>query len=263
MPQYLGSAGRNSTTSSLMVSDGRLRRAALDDDDVVAGELHLGRERAAHVAVVEDARHRALAAHDEARRRADVGAGERAGDEEHGVVLGPGVETRRDLLPHVAQQQALAADVALGPLHVERLDGGGARAQVDPEHLALVEVHCVLLKTCDRNRHGSPPADRGGSSRGPRRTWEYRLCHSSRRSPGAATPRKRRNAGQKGAERRASAWPLWRAGARRGRTGVRRMAAKGSLARGRVGTARRLRSRRRAARPRRSRRPRPPAMRAA
>ena len=128
------------------------------------------------------------------------------------VLRRPRVDPRRDLLPHVAQQQALAADVALGPLHVERLDGGGARAQVDPEHLALVEVQCVLLTTCV----GIPtvPLRRTASgSSVSQGTWDYRLRHSSRRPARGATARKRPACRAKRSRNRAPApWPLPGAG---------------------------------------------------
>ena len=154
-PQYFG-CGRQELDD--VVPDGhdhRLGGLALDDDGVVARELHLRGERAADVAVVEDAGSGALAAHDEARRRAHVRPGERPGHEDDGALRGPRVDLRRHLFPHVAQEQALAADVLLSPLHVERLDDGGARAQVDPEHFALVEVQCVLLTVCSIPLRGS------------------------------------------------------------------------------------------------------------
>ncbi len=189
--------------------DDRRRRLAGDDDRVVAGELHLRGERAAHVAVVEDAGGRALAADDEARRRADAGAGEGSGHEDDGTLGRPGVDLGRHLVPQVAQKQALAADVLLGPLHVERLDGGGARAQVDPEHFALVEVQCVLLKTCDRSRHRFP-ADRTRLQRVSRKRGSTGSSHSSRPGPAAATREMPANAGQ---NRSRKARPLGHCGA--------------------------------------------------
>ena len=220
--------------------DGRLGSAALDDDHVVAGELHLGRERAAHVAVVEDAGHRALAAHDEARRRADVGAGERPRDEEDGVVLRPGVETLRDLLPHVAQEQALAADVLLGPLHVERLDGGGARAQVDPEHFALVEVQCVLLKTYGGITTVPPGGPHAAPAIGSRERGSTGLCHSSRPGTRRGNAGKRPRCRAKRSRKAERAWPFWLAAGGARRTPVRAPAAKDVLRGGRPGGCSRL-----------------------
>ena len=152
------------------------RRLAGDDDHVVAGELHLRGERAAHVAVVEDAGLRTLAAHHEAGGGADAGAGERAGHEDDRVLRRPRVDPRRDLVPQIAQKQALAADVALGPLHVERLDGRGARAQVEPEHLALIEVHL------------RPPEDVRWDRHRPPRRLRTRLQRATKRNVGVQAP---------------------------------------------------------------------------
>ncbi len=131
MPQYLSLAGRNFDVPVLDPQHHRLGGLPRDDDEVVPGELHLRGERAAHVAVVEDARRRALGAHDQPRAGAHVGAGERTGHQEDGVVRRPRVDLRRHVLPHIADEQTFAAHVLLGPLHVERLDHGLHGRQVD------------------------------------------------------------------------------------------------------------------------------------
>src|SRR5450756_2045325 len=174
---------------------GRLGGLALDDDRVVAGELHLGRERASDIAVVEDPGGRALAAHHQTRGGADAGTGEGAGHEDDGRLGGPRIHLWRDLVPHVTEQQSLAADVLLGPLHVERLDGRGARTQVDPEYFTLVESQCVLLTKCSFPLRVAPRRCPLGGKR-----WAYRLRHSSQRPEAGQQRRKRHLAGQNAAE---------------------------------------------------------------
>jgi len=52
---------------------------------------------------------------------------------------------RRQFVEEVAQQQALAAHEEARPVFVEGLHGRAQRREVEPEHLARVEVHECLL----------------------------------------------------------------------------------------------------------------------
>ena len=114
----------------------RRLRAALEDDHVPAGELHLGAEIAAGVRAGDRARERALGDHRIASSGGGAGAGQRAGGHDQLVVGAERVGLRVDLLDQILGRQPALSQIVLRPLHVEGLGCAGARGQVDPQYFS-------------------------------------------------------------------------------------------------------------------------------
>ena len=135
-PQKRPSAGRKSTLSSSTSTRTGCGALPVTIDGVVAGELHLGRERASDVAVVEDPGGRALAAHGQPGAGGHSGAGERPGREDQRVLRRQRVRARREFGEKVAEEQSLAADVQPGPSICRAARPSRVRRRhVEPQHV--------------------------------------------------------------------------------------------------------------------------------
>ena len=126
-------------------------RLALQNEQVVAGEFHLGSPEAARVGGGDGVGERALGDDHVARAARRVRAGQRAGREDHLVVRAERVDGRVQFFGQIFDAQPAAADVVPGPFRVERLLGDRSRGQVDAEDGAgpAGPVRCAA--------HASPP----------------------------------------------------------------------------------------------------------
>ena len=115
----------------------RLRRLALEDDHVPAGEAQLGAEIAARVRAGDRAGERALGDDRVARAGGGHRAGQRAGGEDQLVRGRQRIDLRIDLLAEVLGGETALAQVFLRPFHVQRFRRAGALGEVHPQNLAL------------------------------------------------------------------------------------------------------------------------------
>ncbi len=115
----------------------RFRRASVNDNKVVAGELEFRSELAAGVGAGDGASQRPLGDHHVAAAGGGHGAGQRPGGEDQHVVRTHRVGLGVHGLPQILGAQPALAQIPERPVHVQRLDRRLVPRQIDPEYLSL------------------------------------------------------------------------------------------------------------------------------
>ena len=128
--QDLGPSGRE-------VDHHRGRGGALDDEGVIARRLERGAPCPAGIGRPDDARERRLEDHVAPAGGRRVGADERRGGDDEGVVRPERIARRVDRVVEEPGRQAAAAEVAQGRVGVERHGASLAAGQVGDEHAAV------------------------------------------------------------------------------------------------------------------------------
>ena len=149
-PQVVGSAQFHLVVIYPQV--GGLGGLALQDNHVIAGELHLRSPEAAGIRGGNGVGQRALGDDHIARATRRVGAGQRPGGKDHFVLRAERIDAGVHLFVEIFDAEPATANIVSGPFGVQRLLGDAAGGQIDTQDSSGPAVHCV------GRAHALPPS---------------------------------------------------------------------------------------------------------